>query len=129
VSSSQLPNEVRQFIGRHIISIEQLEVLLLVSGTPDRSWTAEEVFVSVRSSRGSVAARLEELTKQGFLQGEPAPNLRYKYAPASRDLASGVDALKKEYQEKRVKVIEAIFSKSEEQIRNFSDAFRLKKDE
>jgi hypothetical protein len=38
-----IPVEVRQFVEKYIRSLDQLEVLLLVSALPDREWTVDDV--------------------------------------------------------------------------------------
>ncbi len=61
-----LPPAVKQLLSRHIRSVEQLEVLLLLRGSPDRTWTSVEVYDVIRSSPASVTQRLEAFTAAGF---------------------------------------------------------------
>jgi hypothetical protein len=57
--------------------------------------------------------------------GEPV----YKYQPINAELAAAVEALASAYAERRLKVLEFLFSKPMAPLRVFSDAFRIRKDE
>ena len=126
MAENDLTNELQHFIARYIVSIEKLETLLLLSGSPEKLWTIDEVFQKIQSSHTSVGQRLKELTAEGFLTSEGD---RFRYKPKSEDLARSTEELRGIYRTRRLKVIEAVFSKSTEQLRKFSDAFRLRKDE
>ena len=126
MAENDLTNELQHFIARYIVSIEKLEILLLLSGSPEKFWTIDEVFQKIQSSHTSVGQRLRELCSEGFLVSEGD---RYRYKPKTEDLARSTDELRGIYRTRRLKVIEAVFSKSTEQLRKFSDAFRLRKDE
>lgn len=126
VAENDLTNELQHFIARYIVSIEKLETLLLLSGSPEKLWTVDEVFQKIQSSHTSVGQRLKELASEGFLVSEGD---RYRYKPKTEDLEKNTEELRGIYRTRRLKVIEAVFSKSTEQLRKFSDAFRLRKDE
>ena len=121
-----IAGEVREFLRQHIQSVEQLEILLLISGSPDRDWTLAAVYEIIRSSERSVATRLEEFTDKGFLRCNPGPPATYRYAPKDEKLRSAVSATAKAYQERRVRVVEAIFSPELDPLQGFSDAFKLR---
>ena len=53
----------------------------------------------------------------------------YVYSPSSAHAAKIVEELSVLYKIRRVTIITLIYSKPSEQIRDFSDAFRFKKDE
>jgi predicted transcriptional regulator len=123
-----ISEEVKNFISKHIRSVEQLEILLLLSASPERIWTVQSVHQQIQSSQAAVAACLEKLHEQGFLTARKMPGLVYQYSPNSPELAKGVATLAATYKEKRIKVIEQIFEKSGDQLRNFLDAFKIRKD-
>jgi DNA-binding IclR family transcriptional regulator len=99
-----ISNAVRRLIAAHIVSVEQLEVLLLLREHRHHCWTVDQVNDRLRSSPSSVGARLHDLTQRGFLAREPA-GFRYGAAPAHeqtlRDLAVA-------YAERRYSVIDLI---------------------
>ncbi len=120
-----LPDDVRVFLHQNIDSVEQLEVLLLLWRTPDRGWTSEEVAIAVYSHPSSVVRRLAMLLGQGLLR-ERQPGC-YQYAPRTVELHQTVTQVDRMYRERRVAVITLIASKPIENVRAFSDAFRIRK--
>jgi DNA-binding IclR family transcriptional regulator len=120
-----LPEDVHRFLHQNIESVEQLEVLLLLWRTPERGWTSDEVATAVYSHPSSVIRRLAMLYGQGLLR-EREPGC-YQYAPRTADLHNTVTRLDHIYRERRVAVITLIASKPIENVRAFSDAFRLRR--
>jgi hypothetical protein len=120
-----LPQDVHQFLHQNIESVEQLEVLLLLWRTPERGWTSEEVATAVYSHPTSVIRRLGMMLGQGLLR-EREPGC-YQYAPRTAELHQTVTRLEHTYRERRVAVITLIASKPVENVRAFSDAFRIRR--
>jgi hypothetical protein len=118
------PAEVRRFVGRHINSVEQLELLLLLRRRAGVTITPEAASRELRTAPGSAAARLEELTRAGLLRREGDA---YVYAQ-SRELDRLLQAVESAYASYRTRFISMIFDKPAGQLRDFADAFRLRKD-
>jgi hypothetical protein len=127
VAEEDITPQVRAFIADHIESVMQLEVLLLLSGRPDRPWTAAEAAQEMRIEAGWVEAQLKSMLVKGLLETAGAPS-QYRYAPRTPELAKAVADLAKAYADRRVSVISLIFSHPLDKIRSFADAFRLRKD-
>lgn len=122
--------EVERFIADHIHSVEQLEVLLLLERTSAREWTAESVCAELRTSVASAALRLDDLTARGLLTRRDGPPPSYMYDPVSPELRGLVRALGATYAERRLAVINMIFSKPTEKfeaMRAFANAFRIRR--
>lgn len=97
---------VRQFIERHIRSVEQLELLLLLRRSAGRSWTAEEASRELRTRPSSVAPRLAELAGAGLVACSDAA---YAYpSPGPRE--DVLSELERAYARYRARVISIIFS-------------------
>ena len=128
MSADSLPGAVRQLLSRHIKSVEQLEVLLLVRSQPQRGWTAAEVYEVIRSSEPSIQSRLQTFTAGGFLTEEKGPPQTFRFSPKDQNLHAAVDQTAAAYQTSRVRVIEAIFAPETDPVQSFADAFRLRKD-
>jgi hypothetical protein len=124
VQESGVPAPVRRFIAGHIESVGQLEVLLLLRAASDKQWTTDEVARAVVTQPASAAGWLEQLRADGLLEktGE-----RYRYSPPGADVERAVDELAESYATYRVAVIGLIFSKPSEQVRDFPEAFRLRR--
>jgi len=124
VSDVGISNSVRDFIARHIRSIEQLEILLLLAKDPTRGWSVAETFQNIQSNMATVRARLEQFHESEFLVLEN--NSCYRFAPSNPQTSDAVRELAENYRDRRVRVIEAIYSPKTDVLRNFSDAFKLK---
>jgi hypothetical protein len=120
-----LPEDVQRFLHQNIDSVEQLEVLLLLWRTPERGWSADEVATAVYSHPSSVVRRLALLLGQGLLREREQGC--YQYAPRTAELHHTVTRLDHAYRERRVAVITLIASKPIENVRAFSDAFRIRR--
>lgn len=114
---------VRRFIARHIQSVEQLEVLLLLQRSPEREWTARQVSDALASHPYSAETRLLDLRARGLLTGrENGGELTYRYAPPP-DVAPVVTSLASAYAERRTSIITLIFAKPIDSVRTLADAF------
>lgn len=123
--SSGIPEDVRRFLLQCIDSVEQLEVLLLLHRTPDQVWSPEAVAQALYSNTASIARRLAGLDVSGLVASDESRS--YRYQPSTAALEDTVTLLAETYRERRVAVITVIASKPMENVRAFSDAFRLRK--
>jgi DNA-binding IclR family transcriptional regulator len=126
MAQSGLAPELLRFIARYISSIERLEILSLFYAEPAKSFQVAEVVRKVQSSERSVKDCLQWFLEHGFL-GQPEEGA-YKFSPGTNELAEGTAALAKAYREKRVSIVEAIYSQPSSTIQDFADAFKLRKD-
>src|SRR5687768_8725161 len=117
---ADLPDPVRQFIARHIHSVEQLEILLLLQRTLPREWSAEAVSREISTSRYSAETRLMDLRARGLAtMREEGQVLYFSYQPASPDHMH-VTQLSGAYAERRTSIITLIFSKPTDSITIFA---------
>jgi hypothetical protein len=129
LTENELPDKAKRLIADHIVSVEQLEILLLLHRQPESEWTAKAVAEQIRTSERSAAARLVDLVARGLLACRDKNPAIYRYDPANAELGYAVDLLEQAYSEKRYTVIDLIFSKPIENLRVYADAFRFKKDD
>jgi len=120
--------DVKTFILEKVESVEHVEILLLLHAHPERDWSADEISQTLRNSRESANLRLSDLAGKGILRPSASDSTRYRYAPRDHKLAETVDKLVTTYSERRVSVINLIFSKPLERIQVFADAFKIRKD-
>ena len=120
--------EVRQFVEKYIRSLDQLEVLLLVSALPDREWSVTDVYNVVRSSPGAVEERLEFFTAAGVFHRTDNPPT-YWFQPRTVEIARVISSLSAAYKLSRHRVVAFIYSPArvDDPMTSFSDAFRFKK--
>jgi hypothetical protein len=124
VQEPGVPAPVRRFIAGHIESVGQLEVLLLLRAAADKQWTTDEVARAVVTQPASAAGWLEQLRADGLLELSAE---RYRYDPPDGNVERAVDELAESYAKYRVAVIGLIFSKPSEHVREFPEAFRLRR--
>src|SRR5688500_11272298 len=127
MAGETLPTSVQQFLSGYIHSLEQLEVLLLLRNSANRSLTYAEVYEVVRSSLAPVEELLESFVQLGFLAKENGPPSTFRYAP-TETLGAAIDEPAGAYQKWRVRVIEAIFTPVVDPAQRFADAFKVRKD-
>jgi hypothetical protein len=118
-------NDVKQFIGQHIHSVAQLEVLLTLQRDPTRQWTADEITTLLFLQPKMVRDLLGDLLRRGFVTqtGE-----QFQFQPASSELSGLIERLARLYGERRVAVTTEIFSKPIDFVKAFADAFRLREE-
>lgn len=120
--ASEMPERVRQLLDRHISSVEQLELLFLLHEDASASFTPDAAARRIGTTGHSARIRLVELVGGGLARESDGT---FSYAPGAHDAA--VADLRRLYSTHRVRIISRIFDKPPESVRNFADAFRLKK--
>ena len=123
--TSRIPEDVRRFLLQCIDSVEQLEVLLHLYRTPEQSWSADSIALALYSNPASIARRLAGLHSNGLLTQTSSSD--YRYQPKTGELDLTVSQLAETYRQRRVAVITVIASKPMENVRAFSEAFRLRR--
>ena len=125
MSSGGIPDDVRRFVDDYVDSVELLEVLLFVRANALRDWSAGEVAAELRLAEDSAAVRLSTMAAAGLLEESGS---RFRFAPKSSQLERAAADLARIYPERRFSIIEIIFSKPNDKIRSFADAFRIRRD-
>jgi len=123
--SHAFPSDVESFIAYCIDSVEQVEILLLLSSAPEKHWTLDAISQHLRSSRRSVTLRVNSLIAHGLVAQDDAS---FHYAASSDDDVL-VKRLAAVYEERRTAVIDRIFAEQHDPMRSFADAFRFKEGE
>jgi hypothetical protein len=124
MEASGISPDIEEFIRRSIHSAEQLEILLLLHAEK-RAWTPEQVNAHIRSSLDSVKKRLAQLVALELAKlSDDASAICY--APKTEALDSLVNRLASSYHERRIRILELIYSKPIDPLQTFSDAFKLK---
>jgi hypothetical protein len=129
MSEKVFSEELEKFIAAEINSLEQLEILLLLSGNPHKWWSAKSVYEVVKSSIQSVQDRLEEMVARGILRKETDTEVRFQFGPRDEAVWRITTELRDAYKERSVKVVQAIYSKPPDPVQEFARAFRLRKDD
>lgn len=118
-----IPDDLRDFILRHIESVTQLEGLLLIRANPAERWDVAGVTRRLYAKEGDVRAALTQLCGHGLLS---CTGDVYRYEPQSEEVRGLVDRLAATYAQLLIPVTEMIHDR-ERYIRDFADAFRFRK--
>jgi len=117
-----LPPSVAQFIARHIATMEELEILLLLAKDATKVWSAEATYQVVKSSRNSVEQGLRKFVAAGLVA---VVQDAYSIAPQADSLL--LQEVSRFYRGMPVRVIAAIYGHPKDPAQDFADAFKLKK--
>jgi hypothetical protein len=119
-------DSLKQFIVRHINSVEQVEVLLLLKRSSPREWTAEAVSREISTSRYSAEGRLMNLQTRGLIALREEDHVLHFWYDAANPHGPLIDELAKEYLERRTTIITMIFAPRSDSVTTFAQAFDLR---
>jgi hypothetical protein len=119
---------LENFILEEVHSLEQLEILLLLAGQPETSWSACSVYEVVKSNEKSVIDRLKQMVQRGFLREDTTYEARFQFAPKTPNVLQVVEELGDAYKNYPLRVVQAIYSKPPDALQEFARAFNLRKD-
>ena len=117
-----LPSAVMQFLARHIATVEELEILLLLAKDGGKAWHAEEIYQVVKSSRKSVEQGLAKFIAAGLVT---TAGTTFSIGPLSGD--SIIHELARRYREMPVRVIATIYQRPRDSVQDFADAFKFRR--
>ncbi|HUP50536.1 MAG TPA: hypothetical protein VNA04_17305 [Thermoanaerobaculia bacterium] len=116
--------ELDQFIASNIHTVEEVEILALLSRSPETFWSADAMAQHLSLRPEVAAARSRDLDRRGLLRtGESGPV--YRFAPANDRIRKQVLELVEAYRDRRISVINSIYSANLTRLRSFADAFKL----
>ena len=116
---------VRRLIAEAIDSVPELEAILLLRETSGREWTPAQAGERLYVSKAVATHVLAMLADKGFFVEEEE---RYRYQPASPELAAAIDELAATYSRHLLEVTHLIHAKPSLGVRQFAEAFRIRKD-
>jgi len=116
---------VRRLVLSRIDSVPELEAILLLREHAGRDWSPAEASQRLYVSQAVGAHILATLAQRGLLS---CTEQRYRYKPDTPELAQTVDALAEAYAHQLVAVTQLIHTKPSPGVREFAEAFRLRKD-
>lgn len=127
MSPPDFSEALRAFIRKHISSVEQVEVLLLLSRTSPREWSAVTVGRELRIDPVSAARRLADFHEQGLVSVRVTDEaILYWYEGSSPADDRMIAELDREFRDRRMSLISLIFASPLDDLQAFADAFRLR---
>jgi hypothetical protein len=128
----EIPTEVRALLRNHIVSFEQLQVLLLLHSGSQEPWSVDAISNALHIDSALVAAALDALQAIRLVNREPAHRKSpVRYAPDA-PLSPAVDALAQSFESHRAAIMSIMSTNAIERVRSgairaFSDSFVIKK--
>jgi len=123
-----IPEELRRFILTSVRSVPFVEAMLLFRAAQGEDLDARALAQRLYVNERNAAELAQELHDAGVLQRDAADTGRYRFAPASPELAAMLDMLAHFYASHLVDVTQLIHSVSARRAMQFADAFKLRKD-
>jgi hypothetical protein len=129
MSDAVIPEDVKQFLLKHIDSIAQWEGLLSLRADPLKGWSKEELARILYVNDNESAHLLQQLTSKEFLiVEENAPDKMYRYAPKKAEADALIGRAAELYKKYLIPVTNLIHSKPKSRVQEFADAFKIRKD-
>ena len=126
--SKEPPDAVRAFILSNIHSVAQLELLLWMREQEDRPTSVGDVAKHHRMQPDMALGLLEDLRARRLVENSDDAADSYIYRPARKEIREAMDALAEFYAQYKFSVINLIFSRPSETVRNFARSFRVRKE-
>jgi len=122
---TEITDTLRAFVRKHVRTVGELEVLLLLRAHPARTWTADEVACEQRGTSRAAADYLRHFGRTGLAREVDVGQFQYIDDAAVREM---VTQLADAYAERPVSVVDLIYSEPRDQVQLLADAFKIKKD-
>jgi DNA-binding transcriptional ArsR family regulator len=116
--------QILRFLQTHIRSVWALELMLLLARDRSQAWRPGDLVREMRSSPVAVGEALRDLEKAGLAAADA--DGRFRYCPASPELDELASGIAQAYSVKPAAIVKAIATASDDKLRLFADAFRLK---
>lgn len=124
--SSDFPENVREFMKNYINSVAILDLLILIKNQPNREWTATEVSAEMRTNPSYASLQLNQLVDAKVLEvAERKGFYRYRQDSPHHDVIVQLEEL---YHLKKSSIINQIYSQPLDSLRDFANAFKIKRD-
>jgi hypothetical protein len=117
--------ELAELLLSKFSSVEQVDVFVLLHGSADREWSADEVARALEMPSQSAGMRLYLLASAGLIATDGGATMRYRYVPEPA-LDAIAEAIADAHRRDRPALAALLSPPSGSPARLFADAFRLK---
>lgn len=124
---NELPHRVVAFVRDHVKTLEQLEVLALLSKSSERWWDAAAVAEALGLSVTITREALERFASHNLLAISITTDLRYQLQPGTEMLRDASEQFAEACRTKRGAIFRLVTDAQQRAMRDFADAFRLRR--
>jgi hypothetical protein len=121
------PARVAEFTRQHLETLDDLQVLVACMESPDRWWSAEAIADHVGLTPSVGRRRLDRLVRRNLFDIRVSDEVRYRFSPGTPALAETAAAWLAEYRKHPLPVVMQLTD--HRGLRDFADAFRIKRDD
>jgi hypothetical protein len=123
------PEDVRQFLAANIDSLEQLETLRILGEDASREWELAEIAGKVQTPEDATLAHLTVLEARGLLRSERREKCTvFRYGPRTPELELQIRNLLELYRQRPVSMIRMVYQRADNTLKDFSDAFKFRRE-
>lgn len=123
------PEEVKRFLDEHIESIDQLEILRVLSEDPQRAWSTGDLAKAVQAPSSTVATQVAALLARGLVvTAAQGTTILFRHGQLTPQLTTELDHALQLYRERPVTMIRMVYARANERLKAFADAFKLRKE-
>ena len=120
---------VLTFLAEHVDNLHQFQLLMRMVQGGDRWWDAASAAREVGTSPEQAHAALDHLAKHNLLDIRITGEVRYRFHPGTETLREAAVACVDEFRRKPVEILEVVAGTPRRAIRDFADAFRIRRDD
>jgi hypothetical protein len=124
-----LPPLVRAFMTDHIRNLDELQLLITCLYTEDRWWDATAVARELGLSPVAARHALDHLASRNLFDIRITGDVRYRFRPGTAELSEAARVLAETYRANPAAVINLVAGAPGRSVRDFADAFRVRKDD
>ena len=124
-----VPQPVLDFVADHIRSLEEFQLLIALIQSPDRWWDADAAARELGIARQDARRGLDALAARNLLDIRITGDLRYQFRPGTEELRAAARATAEAYWANPLAVVQLIAQTGKRGIRDFADAFRIRRDD
>jgi hypothetical protein len=121
-----LSDDLVEFVQTGLGSVWALKMMVAMMAEPNRAWSAAELVRELRASDTVISRLLDRFQQIGLaIEGK---DHTWHWRPAAPELEELANGVARAYAVTPFGVIQAIAEAPESRLRQFADAFRLRKD-
>ncbi len=124
---AELGPEVATFLADHISTADQFELLVRVVDTADRWWDATSAARELGLTERETHEALDHLARHNLLDIRIIADVRYQFHPGTPALRTAALAAVEAFRRRPLRVLEAIAGPRRRGVRDFADAFRIRR--
>jgi hypothetical protein len=126
---AEIPASVVRFVAEHVRSLDELELLLLLSQSPDKWWDASAAARETGIDPTSARQLLERFASQNLLAIAVTADVRYRFQPGEARLRDAAGAFTAVYRSSRLAILHLVTERQQRSLRDFANAFRIRRDD